>query len=80
MKNKSKDNKTKPPKKNNAAHTLPASELAEKIGCSEYTVKEIRNGRRNDDTDIGHRVKTADHLYQVGTNLLIKEIERIVKL
>ncbi len=78
--NKGINKKTKHLKIKNAAYLMPPEIVAQVVGCSEHTVIDIRSGRRNKETDLGKRIVAADKLLDGGTNLLIKEVSRIVKL
>lgn len=76
----SKDNvkKTRCPK--NEAIRVPARVVAQVVGCSASTVKAIRQDERSDDTELGRRIRIAEDLLTDGSNLLLKEVKRIVKV
>lgn len=53
--------------------------IAEAVGCSPNTVKAVRNGQRNKDTDLGQRIEVAELLLVEGQNKLIQEVKRVVQ-
>lgn len=61
-------------------YRLTASEVADLAGCSVSYVKKLRAGLVDQKSPLAQRVLAVDMMAEDGSNLLIKEIERIVKL
>ena len=59
---------------------IPAEITAEIVGCSPSLVVQVRKGERNASKGKGAKVAQADDLLKVGTNALIEEVKKIVKL
>lgn len=57
-----------------------AKEVSKLAGCSESYVKQIRAGQCDLDTDLAKRVLAIDEIADESKSLLIKEIEKTVKL
>jgi hypothetical protein len=69
--------KTKNPK----TEKLVSSEMvAGVVGCSSSMVRQVRSGDRSQDTDLGQTIMVADILLEEGTNKLIQEVKRIIKI
>jgi len=78
MKHKEKEKKSKCPK--NKFLPVPASTVAEVVGCSTTTVKSIRQGKRSESTELGKKIKLADILLEQGSSALIQEVTKIVRI
>lgn len=74
--NKDKNKKTRCTKN----YRLTASEVADIAGCSVSYVKKLRTGLVDQKSPLAQRVIAVDVLAEDGSNLLIKEIERIIKI
>jgi len=61
-------------------YQLTASEVADMAGCSESYVKKLRANLVDTKSQLARRVLGIDTIAEDGKNLLIQEIERIVKL
>lgn len=61
-------------------YRLNAREVAELADCSESYVKKLRAGIVDKNSPLARRVIAIDLMAEDGSNLLIKEIERIVKI
>lgn len=72
-----KNNKTRCAKNK---YLLTAREVADMVNCSESYVKQIRSGTVSLTTDKAVLVLEVDRILDEGKSLLIKEVERIVKL
>ncbi|MDO3641942.1 hypothetical protein [Mucilaginibacter sp. L3T2-6] len=80
MQSKEKNLKTICPENETAEIPLPAEKVAEITGKSTSLVKKVRTGKRNPDSDAGKAIQVVDDLWAYGSNKLITEIKRIVKL
>lgn len=78
MKHKEKEKKSKCPK--NKIVSVPASTIADIVGCSPTTVKSVRQGKRSESTELGKKIKLADILLEQGSSALIKEVTKIVRI
>lgn len=74
--NKDKNKKSTCPKK----YRLTAREVSEMAGCSESYVKKLRARLVSIDTPLAREVLAIDLLANDGTNALIQEIERLIKI
>jgi predicted transcriptional regulator len=61
-------------------YQLTAQEVAGIAGCSVSYVKKLRAGIVNMESDLAKKVLSVDTIAESGKSLLIKEIERLVKL
>jgi hypothetical protein len=61
-------------------YRLTATEVAGMAGCSVSYVKKLRAGLVDNKSPLAQRVQVIDLMAEDGSNLLIKEIERIVKI
>jgi predicted transcriptional regulator len=61
-------------------YLLTAQGVADMIGCSTSYVKKLRAGIVDTKSPLARRVLAVDLLAEDGSNMLLKEIERIVKL
>lgn len=59
---------------------IPAELTAEIVGCSASLVNQVRRGERKASKGKGAMIAKTDDLLTVGTNALINEVKRIVKL
>lgn len=73
---KDKNKKSRCPKK----YRLTAREVSEMAGCSESYVKKLRARLVSIDTPLAREVLAIDLLANDGTNALIQEIERLIKI
>lgn len=80
MQSKEKSNKTRSTKKTTAEVPLPAAKVADIIGKSESIVQKVSIGKRRSDTPTGEKIELVQELWAEGSNLLIKEIKKIVKI
>lgn len=65
---------------NKAKLSIPAKVVAEMVGCSEAAVKAIRSGARNAHTDTGKQIVLVETLLSEGSNALLNEVKKIVKI
>ena len=80
MQTKDKNNKSICTENTQPEVPLTAEMVADIAGVSESLVKKVRSGKRATDTPAGKRVEIAEELWAEGSNLLITEIKKIVKL
>ena len=83
MHSKYKNNKTICPENREiekSAVSLPAAIVAEVAEVSESLVKKVRSGIKGYDTPAGKRIEATEVLWNEGSNLLLTEIKKIVKL
>jgi hypothetical protein len=79
MSAKDKNKKTNCPE-NKQFLPVPNEVLADVVGCSVSTVKKVRSGKRSDETETGRTVVIAETMLKEGSNALIEEVKRVVKL
>ena len=80
MQIKEKNNKTISTKKTEPEIPLPADKLAEMAGCSQSLVEKVNTNKRRSDTPTGEKIEIVKELWAEGSNLLIREIKKIVNL
>lgn len=77
----SKDNNKKSNCPNNKKHLpVPAEITADIVGCSVSYVKQVRNHFRASTSPKGRTIMVAETLLKEGSNALIEEVKRMVKL
>ena len=59
---------------------IPAEITADIVGCSPSLVNQVRRGERKANKGKGAKIVYTDDLLATGTNALIKEVKRRVKL
>ena len=80
MQSKEKNNKSTCTENNETQVQLPADKVAEIAGVSKSLVKQMRRGKRSADTPNGKKIELTQDLWDSGSNLLLKEIKKIVQL
>lgn len=78
MQSKEKNNKTTCTKKEKPQVPISAEKVAEIAECSVSLVKKINTNKRKAETPTGDKIELVNDLWATGSNLLIKEIKRIV--
>lgn len=61
-------------------YRLTSKEVADIVGCSTSYVKQLRTGAVDNKSALARRVQAVDIYANEGGSMLVKEIERIVKL
>lgn len=59
---------------------VPAKVLADIVGCSESTVKKVRNNVRSGDSEIGKKIVKADDLLKTCIEVAIDHVKLNLKL
>lgn len=59
---------------------LSAEKVAEIVDCSVSLVKKVNTNHRKAETPTGEKIEMVNDLWAHGSNRLIEEIKRIVKL
>lgn len=59
---------------------VPAEVTADVVGCSVSYVKQVRNHFRASTSPKGRSIMVAETLLKEGSNALIEEVKRIIKL
>lgn len=63
----------------NAEKVVTTDLIAEVVGCSKETVKKVRSGKRNADTDLGQSIQISEMLLKEGFTKLVDEVKRVIK-